>query len=883
MAIATKQLEAIHQEIHDRFSEDPVISVVPANSNLPEKYEVTYKTTGVYKDDYGEIREKESHTITISIPFGFPHFPPSCKPKSQIFHPDFDPAAICIGDFWEKERSISDLIIHIGRMISGSIYSTSNAFNEEAATWYRENSSRLPFSSFAESAWDEDDLIEDVSHQFQTDSDDILSLLDSDQSPEDHIVNELNFHQSSSPSIDAESITAESPDQENTVFLEEDSSEEKDTQRNLFSDTDSDQLQSPDAEGLISPAVDDHNEPDPDRLKLMAKQKRFYELDQELRNLPERHSFQEQEDLAQQASAAIQRARERYNEGTDAEHQGSPAKALEIFQQVADIVSDYPGLQKDIARTTQAKALLGDWSETTSVTPSKETDNEAPWTVEEALPPPSVPEKKTRAKRTFFEQTARTTSRLIPFAVTIVLILFAGTIAVYYFLNSSTLTKAQAKLKSCQDILKQNRFTEAERQCEAALDTARKVQYFKSGQRDKLIESISTVLHSQPLTEGLKGNLLLDGKYLPKKTVKAIKAFTYFTAEGDKYFNDKSWQQAASSFKQALEMSAKENSIDPKLVFEVTEKKKKAEFNVRFRSGVEFIERKKWVLATEELNKALDLVKKLNIENKAEKIDAISHKLDEIALRTSKEKGARAFAEKKWAEALSHYQQALASVKDSAQESDPVVIELKQMVIRTQLYNTINEGKTAFTNADWDKAISNYQQAIELLENNKNLLKQASTEENKRKLARIMLQASIIRDQREAARYLKNKDYTRAIKKLQSITDSISTSGFSNESEFATVTKETKSSIEDAQTALLLEDKIVYLEENFEELFTANYTASPPESLTDREVVFDKKIGDILIFKLQCIEVGRGRPLKLVMKYSHNLKTGVWSFYHSTL
>ena len=43
--------------------------------------------------------------------------------------------------------------------------------------------------------------------------------------------------------------------------------------------------------------------------------------------------------------------------------------------------------------------------------------------------------------------------------------------------------------------------------------------------------------------------------------------------------------------------------------------------------------------------------------------------------------------------------------------------------------------------------------------------------------------------------------------------------------------------------------------------------------------MFEKKIGSLLLFRLQCVEVGRGRPLQLVMKYAHDLNSGEWRFY----
>jgi hypothetical protein len=141
----SKQLEAVFQEVTGYFGDNPEIIVTPGEGKPPEDYTVTYHRTGACKEDSGEISTCDTHVITISLPFGFPHFPPNCLPKSNTFHPDFDSSAICIGDAWESDQSITKLILHIGRMISGDSYSESNAFNEDAAEWYKENKNRLPF------------------------------------------------------------------------------------------------------------------------------------------------------------------------------------------------------------------------------------------------------------------------------------------------------------------------------------------------------------------------------------------------------------------------------------------------------------------------------------------------------------------------------------------------------------------------------------------------------------------------------------------------------------------------------------------------------------------------------------------------------------------
>ena len=146
MSASPSQLDEIYRQVREYFVSHPVISVRPTNGDPPDQYEITYTITGMSKKDGGKIVESIDHKVELAIPFGFPHFPPSCKPKSDIFHPDFDPAAICLGDFWEQDRTLPDLIIHIGQMINGEIYSTTNAFNEEAAEWYLDNADKFPLA-----------------------------------------------------------------------------------------------------------------------------------------------------------------------------------------------------------------------------------------------------------------------------------------------------------------------------------------------------------------------------------------------------------------------------------------------------------------------------------------------------------------------------------------------------------------------------------------------------------------------------------------------------------------------------------------------------------------------------------------------------------------
>lgn len=145
MKKTSNQLDTILQELTEYFSNIPSISIIPGDTTPPDQYTVIYEIIGVCKKDNEEVYNCNTHKVAISLPFGFPHFPPNCLPESPTFHPDFDSSAICIGEIWESDNSLITLILHIGKMITGEIYSESNAFNEEAAKWYQNNTDQIPF------------------------------------------------------------------------------------------------------------------------------------------------------------------------------------------------------------------------------------------------------------------------------------------------------------------------------------------------------------------------------------------------------------------------------------------------------------------------------------------------------------------------------------------------------------------------------------------------------------------------------------------------------------------------------------------------------------------------------------------------------------------
>lgn len=147
MSVDHQQHNDITEELQKNFENHSFISIIATKANGNEEFQVTYKVNGLIEEDNGEISVEENHTILLSIPFGFPLFAPNCKPITSTFHPDFDPGAICLGSFWNQDRTCTELIEFISRMIIGEVYSQENAFNEKAARWYNNNSEDFPLST----------------------------------------------------------------------------------------------------------------------------------------------------------------------------------------------------------------------------------------------------------------------------------------------------------------------------------------------------------------------------------------------------------------------------------------------------------------------------------------------------------------------------------------------------------------------------------------------------------------------------------------------------------------------------------------------------------------------------------------------------------------
>ena len=143
----TRRLISDAEVIRKRFACWPPIEISGAAGIPPEVYRFTYRIKGLYVDAGGNILERDTHLLEVNLSLGYPRRAPQCRMLTPVFHPNFDDASVCIGDFWAAAEGLDELVIRIGRMIAYQEYNIKSPLNGLAAKWAAQNLHLLPIDA----------------------------------------------------------------------------------------------------------------------------------------------------------------------------------------------------------------------------------------------------------------------------------------------------------------------------------------------------------------------------------------------------------------------------------------------------------------------------------------------------------------------------------------------------------------------------------------------------------------------------------------------------------------------------------------------------------------------------------------------------------------
>ena len=139
-----RRLASDARQMATAFENFPAIQVRSLSGDPPEAYQVEYYVKGLARDSAGRPVVRERHTVEIRLTSEYPRSSPKCKMLTPVFHPNIDPATICVGDHWTAGERLVDLVVRIGEMIAYQAYNIKSPLDGEAAMWADLNPDRLP-------------------------------------------------------------------------------------------------------------------------------------------------------------------------------------------------------------------------------------------------------------------------------------------------------------------------------------------------------------------------------------------------------------------------------------------------------------------------------------------------------------------------------------------------------------------------------------------------------------------------------------------------------------------------------------------------------------------------------------------------------------------
>lgn len=142
-----RRLQADLRIMTEHFSSFPLIQIKSSSGNPPERYVIAYNVKGIERIDGERIVYRNYHEVEIKLPGTYPRTPPLCRMLTPVFHPNIEPAVICIGDHWTAAERLCDLVVRIGEMIAYQAHNVKSPLDGEAAMWTDLHLDMLPIDS----------------------------------------------------------------------------------------------------------------------------------------------------------------------------------------------------------------------------------------------------------------------------------------------------------------------------------------------------------------------------------------------------------------------------------------------------------------------------------------------------------------------------------------------------------------------------------------------------------------------------------------------------------------------------------------------------------------------------------------------------------------
>lgn len=601
-----------------------------------------------------------------------------------------------------------------------------------------------------------------------------------------------------------------------------------------------------------------------DYIRDLVEQKKIFTANKLLSDLPSNANFPDREEIQQNIGKVLRKTDQLFKLAEQLEDLGKFDEALEVTDNLLALAIDAPGAEPLRDRIHQSSQFSPSTDRTAQ---SEEPPPERPARRQAAPAPPPTPSKP-RSKSTLGLNNG------IPLRPILIGMLFLGLcvgMISLYFKDQNTLSQSQANLLKGQLLLDKKQFDAALDALESAKRSLANLTLLRF-RKSAYERGIIALIDSPELQEGLKGRILYEGEYISAEAANALKELDVLTDQGQTLAKQNKTEEALTLYRQAYQMA-----LEHKLVKHqgpLKEIIQSLELQLTLTVAERAEQNKNWEQAAEAYRKALTL--SANIQSLGT-ISDITHRLTAATFRHDLDQSKKAFTQSQWQETIRFLEQAQQTIN-----ANPTVVtekerrDLNKLLINSRLYLMLSTAREAYEAKNWDQAIQEYQNALQLLGSEPDSTEQL-VGDSVDKIARTLLMVQVAQIQEKILVAESNEDSRGVIRESRNIQRLIQSSKFAKDPSVQTVSQKIGAKITQQQERLDQREKIQWLEEHFEEIFRNNYPTFRGSKLTQPKAVFNKKVGNKSVFTLTCVEKSQGTSSKLELNYMFDPATGRWS------
>lgn len=143
-SLRVRRLIADAELMRRTFAASPRIRIESTEGSPPEVYRIAFDVVGLDRDAKGRPVTRTEHVAEVRLGADYPRLPPVCRMLTTVFHPNIDPASVCIGDHWTAGERLVDLVVRLAEMLAYQAYNIRSPLDGEAAMWADLNADKLP-------------------------------------------------------------------------------------------------------------------------------------------------------------------------------------------------------------------------------------------------------------------------------------------------------------------------------------------------------------------------------------------------------------------------------------------------------------------------------------------------------------------------------------------------------------------------------------------------------------------------------------------------------------------------------------------------------------------------------------------------------------------